>query len=109
MSVPQETIKSIQDDIQKNEVVLYMKGSKEAPQCGFSAQVVNILNLLKVDYLDRNVLADDALRQGIKEFSDWPTIPQLYIRGTFIGGCDIVAQLYQTGDLEKLITKEASI
>lgn len=106
MSASQETI---QNDIQQNDVVLYMKGTKEVPQCGFSAQVVNILNLLKVEFLDRNVLEEDALRQGIKEFSDWPTIPQLYIRGTFIGGCDIVVQLYQSGDLEKIITKEASI
>lgn len=93
----------IKKEIQENDVVLYMKGSKLMPQCGFSSQVVSVLQGLEVDFLDRNVLEDDALRQGIKEFSDWPTIPQLYIRGEFVGGCDIVTQLAQSGELEKLL------
>jgi monothiol glutaredoxin len=79
-----------------------MKGTKFAPQCGFSAQVVQILNDLGISYETRDVLQDDALRQGIKEFTDWPTVPQLYVNATFIGGCDIVMELYETGELTQL-------
>jgi monothiol glutaredoxin len=79
-----------------------MKGTKFAPQCGFSAQVVQILNDLGISYETRDVLQDDALRQGIKEFTDWPTVPQLYVNATFIGGCDIVMELYETGELAQL-------
>jgi len=91
----------IETEIKNNAVVLYMKGNKDQPMCGFSAQVIQILNHLKVEYITRNVLEDDALRQGIKEYSDWPTIPQLYIHGEFIGGCDITTALFQNGELEK--------
>lgn len=89
----------IQGDITNNKIMLYMKGNKDMPMCGFSNQVVHILNQLGVDYTTKNVLEDDVLRQAIKEFSDWPTIPQLYVNGEFIGGCDIVTELFQSGDL----------
>lgn len=93
----------IQKEIEANTVMLYMKGEKSAPQCGFSGQVVHILNTLGVEFEARNVLADAELRDGIKTFSDWPTIPQLYIKGEFVGGCDIVTELYRNGELQKLI------
>ena len=92
----------IKKDINQHTVVLYMKGTKFAPQCGFSAQVVQILNDLGIAYETRDVLQDDALRQGIKEFTDWPTVPQLYVNATFIGGCDIVMELYEAGELAQL-------
>lgn len=98
---------TIQNDIQKtvddNDIVLFMKGNKDQPMCGFSAMVVQILNHLDADYKDVNVLETDELRQGIKEFSDWPTIPQLYIKGEFIGGCDIVREMFDAGELKELI------
>lgn len=90
----------IQDMISANDVVLYMKGTKEMPQCGFSSQVAGILNYMGVDYTDVNVLADDEIRQGIKDFSDWPTIPQLYVKGEFLGGCDIVRDMTLSGELD---------
>lgn len=90
---------TIQADITANKVMLYMKGNKDMPMCGFSNQVVHILNQSGVEYEAKNVLEDDVLRQAIKEFSDWPTIPQLYVNGEFIGGCDIVTELFQSGDL----------
>jgi len=95
---------TIKKDIESNHVILFMKGSKMMPVCGFSARVVAILNELGIDYETRNVLDDDSLRQGIKEFSNWPTIPQLYISGKFIGGCDIVTELHAKGELQKLIS-----
>lgn len=95
----------IQDHITTNRVVLYMKGSKDSPQCGFSSQVVQILNTLGIEYASFNVLEDGELRNGIKAFSDWPTLPQLYIDGEFIGGCDIVSQLYQSGELQAKLAK----
>ena len=85
--------------IADNKVVLFMKGSALAPMCGFSGVVVQILNKLGVDFLDINILEDHEMRQGIKDFTDWPTIPQLYVNGEFIGGCDIVRELYQSGEL----------
>ncbi len=94
---------TIQTTIDTNDVVLYMKGTPAQPMCGFSAQVVGILNELGVSFVSFNVLADEELRQAIKEFSDWPTIPQLYIRGEFVGGCDITTELYQTGELATLL------
>lgn len=95
--------KEIEKDIQTHPIILYMKGNRLMPQCGFSARVVHILEELGKPYETRNVLEDDELRQAIKEYSDWPTLPQLYIKGEFIGGCDIVTELYETGELEKLI------
>ena len=95
----------IQETISNNDVVLYMKGTKDFPQCGFSAMVVQILKNLNVDFLDVDVLRDPEIRQGIKDFSDWPTIPQLYIKGEFIGGCDIVKEMFQSGELQELLKK----
>ncbi len=97
-----EIIKQIKEEVMKHPVLLFMKGSKLMPQCGFSSQVVDVLNELNIDYTTRNVLQDNELRQGIKEFSNWPTIPQLYIKGEFIGGCDIIIQLHEAGELQKL-------
>ena len=93
----------IKDDITNNSVLLYMKGNKMAPQCGFSAQVVQILMNLNIEFETRDILQDEELRQGIKDYSDWPTIPQLYVDGEFIGGCDIVTELYQSGELKTLL------
>lgn len=97
----------IGQDVANNKVVLYMKGTPDFPQCGFSASTVEMLNEIGVPYEARNVLADPALRQGIKEFSNWPTIPQLYVGGKFIGGCDIVTEMHQRGELAPLV-QEAS-
>lgn len=94
---------TIRDQIAANDIVLYMKGSQLFPQCGFSSQVVSILKHLGVDFTDYNVLESDDLRQGIKTFSNWPTIPQLYIRGEFIGGCDIVTEMYESGELAEMV------
>ncbi len=91
----------IREQVTSNDVVLFMKGTRDFPQCGFSGQVVQILDYLGVPYTDVNVLASDELRQGIKEFSDWPTIPQLYVKGEFIGGCDIVREMFQSGELRQ--------
>ncbi|NKD45552.1 Grx4 family monothiol glutaredoxin [Haematospirillum jordaniae] len=95
--------KDIQRDIDENAVVLFMKGSPNFPQCGFSAAVVQVLSHFGVDFKGINVLDSDELRQGIKEFSNWPTIPQLYIKGEFIGGCDIVREMATNGELVKLL------
>lgn len=89
--------------IADNDVVLFMKGTAGQPQCGFSNQVVRILDHLGVDYSDVNVLADPDIREGVKVFSNWPTIPQLYVKGEFIGGCDIVREMFQTGELKTLL------
>jgi monothiol glutaredoxin len=95
--------KEIQDQVTQNNVVLYMKGTKHMPQCGFSATAVNILNHLGVDFVDVNVLTDPAIRDGVKQFADWPTIPQLYIKGEFIGGCDIMKEMFAKGELQQLV------
>jgi len=92
----------IQSTITDNDVVLFMKGTKSMPQCGFSSRVAGVLNYMGVDFADVNVLSDDAIRQGIKDFSDWPTIPQLYVKGEFVGGCDIVTEMTLSGELDKL-------
>ncbi|MBV7330752.1 Grx4 family monothiol glutaredoxin [Chloroflexi bacterium TSY] len=93
----------IDTEVKNTPVMLYMKGDKDFPMCGFSAQVVQILNAVGAAYETRNVLDDDDLRQTIKEYSDWPTIPQLYINGEFVGGCDIAMELYQNGELQKML------
>jgi monothiol glutaredoxin len=93
----------IQSDIDSNAVFLYMKGTPVFPQCGFSARVIQILQHLGVPFKSANVLEDDELREGIKAFSQWPTIPQLYVKGEFIGGCDIVSEMFQAGELETLL------
>jgi monothiol glutaredoxin len=96
----------IAQSIQTNPVMLFMKGTREAPQCGFSAQVVKILDSYGVDYATMNVLDDWDLREGIKSYSNWPTIPQLYIDGKFIGGCDITMEMHRKGDLSPLLQKQ---
>lgn len=97
---------SIQSTIDGNDVVLFMKGSKEMPQCGFSNAVVNALSYLDVKFKDVDVLQNEEIREGIKVFSDWPTIPQLYVKGEFIGGCDIVKEMFETGELSQLFTEK---
>ena len=92
----------ISNEINNNEVCLFMKGTPDAPQCGFSMAVSNMLKILEVNFKGVNVLADEKLRQGIKEFSEWPTIPQLYIKKEFVGGCDIVKEMFENGELKKL-------
>jgi monothiol glutaredoxin len=92
----------IRDTIGKNDVVLFMKGTKMMPQCGFSSRVAGVLNFMGVEFQDVNVLADPEVRQGIKDFSDWPTIPQLYVKGEFVGGCDIVTEMTLSGELDQL-------
>jgi monothiol glutaredoxin len=93
---------AIKADIDANDVVLFMKGTAETPQCGFSSRVAGVLNYLGVAYKDVNVLADEGVRNGIKSFSDWPTIPQLYVKGEFVGGCDIVTEMTLSGELDEL-------
>ncbi len=93
----------IKETVTKNDVVLFMKGTKMMPQCGFSSKVAGILNYLGVDYTDVNVLADAEIRQGIKDYSDWPTIPQLYVKGEFVGGCDIAIEMTLSGELDTLL------
>ncbi len=92
----------IQETITANDVVLFMKGTKEMPQCGFSSRVAGVLNYMGIAYQDVNVLSDDTIRQGIKDFSDWPTIPQLYVKGEFVGGCDIITEMTLSGELDTL-------
>ena len=98
-----ENIKKI---ITENDICLFMKGTPESPQCGFSMAVSNILKHLKVNFIGINVLEDENLRQGIKEFSDWPTIPQLYVNEEFIGGCDIIKEMFEKGELQELLKKK---
>ena len=92
----------IQNHINDNEVCLFMKGTPDAPQCGFSMAVSNMLKILEVNYKGINVLEDQSIREGIKIFSDWPTIPQLYVKKEFVGGCDIIKEMYESGDLKKV-------
>ena len=99
-----EIFERIQKDIDSNDIVLFMKGTKLMPQCGFSSTVAQVLERLGVgEYKDINVLADPEIREGIKQFSNWPTIPQLYVKGEFIGGCDIVREMYTSGELKELL------
>jgi len=100
---------TIRDQVKGSSVVLYMKGTPQFPQCGFSATVAEILKRCGVDeYYSVNVLADDDIRQGIKEYANWPTIPQLYVNGEFVGGCDIVREMYSTGELQKLLASQTA-
>ena len=96
----------INNEINNNEVCLFMKGTPDAPQCGFSMAVSNMLKILEVKFKGVNVLEDEKLRQGIKDFSDWPTIPQLYIKKEFVGGCDIVKEMFEKGELQELLKKK---
>lgn len=92
----------IKSTIEANDVVLFMKGTKAMPQCGFSSRVASILNYMSIDFADVNVLADESIRDGVKSFSDWPTIPQLYVKGEFVGGCDIITEMTLSGELDDL-------
>mgnify|MGYP003684038069 FL=1 len=99
----QKTKDLINNEIANNDVCLFMKGTPDAPQCGFSMAVSNMLKILEVNFKGINVLEDQSLREGIKEFSEWPTIPQLYIKNEFVGGCDIVKEMYENGELKKVL------
>ena len=103
----QQTSDMIKTAIDNNEVCLFMKGTPDAPQCGFSMAVTNMLKILEVNFKSVNVLENENLRQGIKEFSDWPTIPQLYINKEFIGGCDIIKEMFENGELKQLFDKHS--
>jgi|TARA_B110001450_G_C17519673_1_gene440011 monothiol glutaredoxin len=100
------TKNTIQKHIDSNEVCLFMKGTTDAPQCGFSMAVINMLKILEVKFQGVNVLEDQNVREGIKTFSDWPTIPQLYIKKEFVGGCDIVKEMYESGELKKILEEK---
>ena len=104
-----ETKEEIQNFIKQNDICLFMKGTPDSPQCGFSMTVSNILKILKVDFKGVNVLENENLRQGIKDFSDWPTIPQLYVKGEFLGGCDIIKEMFEKGELKKLFQEKKLI
>ena len=99
----------ISNEVNANEVVLFMKGSPSSPACGFSAQVVRILDHLGVKFKSHDIYQSEELRQGIKAYSDWPTIPQLYVRGEFVGGCDIVTEMFQSGELQQLLSEEYQV
>ncbi|MDB2683107.1 Grx4 family monothiol glutaredoxin [Alphaproteobacteria bacterium] len=100
------TTERIQKEINDNDIVLYMKGTAAFPQCGFSSLVVQVLSHLGVTYRDVNVLEDNEIREGIKEFANWPTIPQLYVKGEFVGGCDIIREMYEAGELQELLKEK---
>ncbi len=97
----------IDETVKANDVVLYMKGTKDMPQCGFSSRVAGVLNYMGVEFSDINVLADEGIRQGIKDYSDWPTVPQLYIKGEFVGGCDIITEMMLSGELDDLFEQNS--
>jgi len=102
-TMSEDVKKNIQETVESNKVVLFMKGTRNFPQCGFSARAVEILKRCGADFKDVNVLTDPTVRQGIKEFSSWPTVPQVYIDGKFVGGSDILMEMYQSGELQKLL------
>ena len=106
MTTAQDVIKST---IENNDVVLFMKGTPVFPQCGFSSVVARVLDHLQVDFESVNVLEDDGIRQGIKDFSNWPTIPQLYIKGEFVGGCDIIKEMFEAGELQQLLKEKGLV
>ena len=103
MTSAHEAIKS---EVEANDVVLFMKGTAQMPQCGFSSRVAGVLNYMGVAYKDVNVLADPEVRQGIKDYSEWPTIPQLYVKGEFVGGCDIIREMFQAGELQAFLEEK---
>ena len=108
-TVPNTVFERIRGDIGAHDVVLYMKGTAVFPQCGFSAAVVQILSQLGIKFKDINVLEDNDIRQGIKEYTDWPTIPQLYVKGEFVGGCDIIREMYASGELQELLQQKGVV
>ena len=99
----QQTNDMIKNEIESNEICLFMKGTPDAPQCGFSMAVTNILKILEVNFKSVNVLSDQNIREGLKKFSEWPTVPQLYVKKEFVGGCDIVKEMFENGELKKLL------
>ena len=101
-----DALETIRDTVAGHDVVLFMKGTADRPQCGFSNMVVQILDHMGVDYFDVNVLTDENVRQSIKAYANWPTIPQLYVKGEFVGGCDIVREMFQTGELKSLLQEK---
>ena len=102
-----DIVKKIDEEVKANKIMIYMKGSKDAPQCGFSAAVVDVFKMLNVPFETRDVLADNELRDGIKRYSNWPTIPQIFVNGKFIGGCDIVREMFKAGELQELLKEVA--
>ncbi|MBT5416260.1 MAG: Grx4 family monothiol glutaredoxin [Rhodospirillaceae bacterium] len=104
--IDKDSFERIQGSVNGNDVTLFMKGSPQFPQCGFSAAVIQILDYLQIKYHSVDVLQDDGIRQGIKEFSNWPTIPQLYVKGEFVGGCDIIREMAQSGELAELLDEK---
>ena len=104
----QDIFEQIKDQVERDRVVLYMKGTPALPQCGFSNVAAEILKRLDVEFQSYDVLSDPSLREGIKQFSNWPTVPQLYVDGEFVGGCDIMRSLYESGELEKIVAKNAA-
>jgi monothiol glutaredoxin len=105
--IPMTAETQIKDTVTTNDVVLFMKGTKSMPQCGFSSRVAGVLNFMGVEFADVNVLADEDIRQGIKDYSDWPTVPQLYVKGEFVGGCDIITEMMLSGELDTLFTENS--
>ncbi|MAJ23710.1 MAG: monothiol glutaredoxin, Grx4 family [Candidatus Pelagibacter sp. TMED64] len=103
----QEVNNQIKKEIDSNDICLFMKGTPDAPQCGFSMAVSNMLKILEVEFKGINVLENQNLREGIKKFSDWPTIPQLYVKGEFVGGCDIIKEMFESKDLQKLLDSKS--
>ena len=99
----QQTKELIESNINANEICLFMKGTPEAPECGFSMAVANMLKILEVNFKSVNVLSDQNIREGIKKYSEWPTVPQLYVKKEFVGGCDIVKEMFENGELKKLL------
>ena len=106
MSINLSSTEKIKEEVESNDVLLFMKGTPMFPQCGFSAAVVQILSQMNIKFKGINVLEDDQLRQGVKDFTNWPTIPQLYVKGEFIGGCDIIREMAETGELEELFSEK---
>ena len=98
-----DTLSKIDSEVKSAKIMIYMKGTKEAPQCGFSAAVVDIFNLLGVPFETRDILQDSELREAVKQYTNWPTIPQVFVNGKFIGGCDITREMFQSGELQKLV------
>ena len=102
MTLTIQNVEEAKETIKKNNIVLFMKGTKDMPGCGFSAQVIQILNKMNVDYIDIDVLNDESFKENMKKFTNWPTFPQLYVKGEFVGGCDIVKEMFETGELLEL-------
>ena len=103
MTLTIQNVEEAEKTIKTNNIVLFMKGTKDMPGCGFSAHVIQILNTMNVEYIDIDVLKDDSFKENMKKFTNWPTFPQLYVKGEFVGGCDIIKEMYESGELKKLL------